>query len=57
MGLPAEQVAATSLVKAKKIEYARVESVLTNPVTAHLGRMKLPDHLERKEIVTLASYQ
>jgi transposase len=51
MGLPAEQVAATSLIKAKKIEYTRVESVLTNPVTTHQGRMKLPDHLERREIL------
>src|SRR3984957_18906138 len=51
MGLPAEQVAASSLVKAKKIEYTRVESVLANPVATHQGRMKLPDHLERKEIL------
>jgi transposase len=51
MGLPVEQVAATSLIKAKKIEYTRTESVLTNPVTTHQGRMKLPDHLERKEIL------
>jgi transposase len=51
MGLPAEQVAATSLIKAKKIEYTRVEPVLANPVTTHQGRMKLPDHLERREIL------
>ena len=51
MGLPAEQLAATSLIKAKKIEYTRVESVPANPVTTHQGRMKLPDHLERKEIL------
>ena len=51
MGLPTDQVTATSLLKAKKIEYTRVESVLTNPVTTHQGRMKLPDHLERKEIL------
>jgi hypothetical protein len=51
MGLLAEQVAATSLVKAKKIEYTRVESVPANPFTTHQGRMKLPDHLERKEIL------
>src|SRR6202000_1024383 len=49
MGLPAEQVVAISLINAKKIEYTRVESVLTNPVTTLQGRMKLPDHLERKE--------
>src|SRR5256885_16167102 len=49
MGLPAEQVSASSLIKAKKIEYTRVGSVLTNPVTTHQGRMKLPDHLERND--------
>ena len=51
MGLTAEQVNATSLVRAKKIEYTRTEAILTNPVTTHPGRMKLPDHLERKEIL------
>ncbi|HEY4063628.1 MAG TPA: IS66 family transposase [Puia sp.] len=51
MGLPVEQVAATSLIKAKKIEYTRTESVLANPVATHQGRMKLPDHLERREIL------
>ena len=51
MGLPAEQVVAISLINAKKIEYTRVESVLTNPITTHHGRMKLPDHLERKDIL------
>ena len=51
MGLSAEPVAATSLVKAQKIEYKRITFILTNPVTTHRGRMKLPDHLERKEIL------
>jgi len=51
MGLAAEQVNATSLSRAKKIEYTRAEAILTNPVTTHQGRMKLPDHLERKEIL------
>src|ERR1017187_9422405 len=51
MGLSPEQVAATSLIKAKKIEYTRTPAVLPNPATAHQGRMKLPDHLERKEIL------
>ncbi|HVW59008.1 MAG TPA: IS66 family transposase [Puia sp.] len=49
MELSAEPVAATSLVKAQKIEYKRTTSILTNPITTHQGRMKLPDHLERKE--------
>jgi transposase len=51
MGLSAEPVASTSLIKTQKIEYKRTTSILTNPVTAHQGRMKLPDHLERKEIL------
>lgn len=51
MGLSAEPVAATSLTKTQKIEYKRTTSILTSPVTTHQGRMKLPDHLERKEIL------
>ncbi|MES1249664.1 MAG: IS66 family transposase zinc-finger binding domain-containing protein, partial [Chitinophaga rupis] len=51
MGLSAEPVAAPSLVRTQKIEYKRTTSILTNPVTPHQGRMKLPDHLERKEIL------
>jgi transposase len=51
MGLCAEQVTATSLIKTKKIEYTRTPAVLPNPTTAHQGRMKLPEHLERKEIL------
>jgi len=51
MGLSAEPVAATSLIKTQKIEYRRTTSILSHPVTTHPGRMKLPDHLERKEIL------
>jgi len=51
MGLSAEPVAATSLIKTQKIEYKRTTSSITNPVITHQGRMKLPDHLERKEIL------
>ena len=51
MGLESEVVAATSLVNAKKIEYIRSKVILTNPATSHQGRMKLPEHLERKEIL------
>jgi transposase len=51
MGLTTEQVAASSLIKAKKIEYIRTPAVLPNHATTHQGRMKLPDHLERKEIL------
>ena len=42
MGLESEVVTATSLVKAKKIEYTRSQSILTHPASSHQGRMKLP---------------
>ncbi|HVU97298.1 MAG TPA: IS66 family transposase [Puia sp.] len=51
MGLESEVVAATSLVNAKKIEYTRSQATMNNPATSHQGRMKLPEHLERKEIL------
>jgi transposase len=51
MGLESEVVTATSLVKAKKIEYTRSQSILTHPASSHQGRMKLPEHLERKDIL------
>lgn len=51
MGLPADTVAATSLLQAKKIEYTHVGTVPSILATTHQGRMKLPDHLERKEIL------
>jgi len=51
IGLSAKPVAATSLIKVQKIEYKRTTSILTNPVSTHQSRMKLPDHLERKEIL------
>ncbi len=47
IGLETEQVRATSLIKAKKIEYTRTQAILTSPATSHQGRMKLPDHLEQ----------
>jgi transposase len=51
IGLETEQVTSSSLIKAKKIEYTRTQAILTSPATSHQGRMKLPDHLERKEIL------
>ncbi|MHA4811028.1 transposase domain-containing protein [Flavitalea flava] len=51
IGLRAEQVVATSLIMAKKIEYTRNQAILTSPAITHQGSMRLPDHLERKEIL------
>jgi transposase len=49
LDIQAEAIATTSVVGAKKIAYTRIETQ-TKPVS-HPVRMKLPDHLERKEIV------
>jgi transposase len=49
LGIQAEAVAATSVISAKKIAYTRVQTE-TKPA-GHPVRMKLPEHLERREIV------
>lgn len=49
LDIQADTIAATSVVEAKKISYTRIKTE-TKPVS-HPVRMKLPDHLERKEIV------
>ena len=49
LGIETDTIAATSVAEAKKITYTRVKTE-TKPVS-HPVRMKLPDHLERKEIV------
>ncbi len=51
MGLQAEEIAAVSVIKAQKIEYTRPQTVVHQPKATPQGRMKLPDHLERKEIL------
>lgn len=50
LDLNAEQVATCSVTDAKKIIYTRTSTENT-PNKAHPGRMKLPEHLERREIV------
>ena len=49
LDIEADAIAVTSVVNAKKIAYTRVKTE-TKPVN-HPVRMKLPDHLERKQIV------
>src|SRR5579872_1394848 len=49
LGIQAEAIAATSVIGAKRVAYTRVQTE-TKPA-AHPVRMKLPDHLERKEII------
>lgn len=49
LNIEAETVAATSLIKEKKISYTRIQSE-TKPVHIPV-RMKLPDHLERRDTI------
>lgn len=49
LAIQAGEVASTSVTRAQKITYTRVQTE-TKPAS-HPARMKLPDHLERKEIV------
>lgn len=49
LGIQAEAIAATSVIGAKRVAYTRVQTETTP--AAHPVRMKLPDHLERKEII------
>ena len=50
LGIEAEAVAACNIIDAKKIEYTRIKTEVKEPI-AHPGRYKLPEHLERKEII------
>jgi transposase len=46
--IQAEAIAACSVIKAQKIEYTRNTTQITKE---HPGRTKLPEHLERREII------
>jgi transposase len=50
LGIEADQVNACSLVEAKRVAYTRTTSEPTEQ-KSHPVRMKLPDHLERREVV------
>lgn len=50
LDVQAEQVAHCGIVDAKKISYTKITSQIT-PNKEHPGRMKLPEHLERREII------
>lgn len=50
LDLTVEQVATCSVIDAKKITYTRTTTEVTDN-KEHPGRMKLPEHLERREIV------
>ena len=48
LDIEAEAVAACNIIDAKKIEYTRITKEVTEKKD-HPGRMKLPEHLERRE--------
>src|SRR5580704_16939784 len=51
LSIQAEQVAQCNVIDAKKITYTRIDKKEIENLRDHPVRMKLPDHLERKEIV------
>ncbi len=50
LGIQAEQIAQCNIIDAKQISYTRITTAVTE-TKAHPGRMKLPEHLERREII------
>jgi transposase len=50
LDIQAQAVAQCNIADAKKIEYTRITKVITEN-KEHPGRMKLPEHLERREII------
>jgi transposase len=51
LGIQTETAVQCNITDAKKIEYTRATVTVTENKKEHPGRMKLPEHLERKEIV------
>lgn len=50
LDVQAEQIAQCNIVDAKQISYTRITTAVTEK-KVHPGRMKLPEHLERREII------
>ena len=51
LDIQAQEIAQCNISAAKKIEYIRTTKEITENKKDHPGRMKLPDHLERREII------
>ena len=51
LDIQAESVANCSVVEAKKISYTKTTTAVENKPLVHPGRMKLPEHLRRQEII------
>ena len=51
LDIQAEAIAQVSVTAARKIEYTRTSTTVTENRKEHPGRTKLPEHLERREII------
>lgn len=51
LNIQAEAIGQVSIVTATKVEYTRHSTTITENKKEHPGRTKLPDHLERREII------
>lgn len=51
LGIDTEAVAACSVTQAKKISYTRTQMNVEEKPLSHPGRMRLPEHIRREEIV------
>ncbi len=51
LNIQADPIAQCSIGEAKKIEYIRSSTTIIENKKEHPGRMKLPEHLERREII------
>ena len=51
LDIQVQEIAQCNISAAKKIEYIRTTKEITENKKGHPGRMKLPEHLERREII------
>ncbi len=51
LDMQAESIAACNIAEAKKITYVRSNTTIEQKPLQHPGRMKLPEHLRREEII------
>lgn len=51
LNIQAEATASCSVVDAKKVSYIKTKAAVESKPVVHPGRMKLPEHLRREEIV------
>jgi len=55
LAIQSEAVAACSVVDAKKVSYVKTTTTANTQPIVHPGRMKLPEHLRREEIIIEAA--